>query len=134
MGLAFSLRAHRSIVHVRVAIVCAVTTVLAIGCGSSQSAKQSPFPRGPLANDVELLQGRTVFARNCATCHGASGGGAVGPKFTGGKLQHDFPGIAAQVAFVKRGRGIMPAWGSVLTAEQIRAVVRYEREILSERR
>ena len=104
---------------------------VSIACGGPSSAAGSPLPTGPLAHDTEILQGRTLFAANCASCHGSAGGGGLGPKFTDGKLQRDFPNIDAQISFVKHGRGIMPAWGPLLTEAQIHAVVRYEREVLS---
>jgi mono/diheme cytochrome c family protein len=114
-------------------VVASVLVALALtACGGSPSTAATPLPTGSLAHNTELLQGRTLFAANCASCHGTAGGGGLGPKFTGGRLQRDFPDIDAQIAFVKRGRGIMPAWGSVLSGAQIRAVVSYERDVLSD--
>ena len=113
----------------------AVTVLLgACGGGSgspSASGAQPPAPTGALAADKAVLAGRKVFASYCATCHGISGGGGVGPSFADGKLLRDFADVDAQVAFVKRGKGSMPSFGSVLSNAQIHAVVRYEREVLS---
>lgn len=96
----------------RIPLARAFVAFISIACGGSSGAAGSPAPTGALAHDTEVLQGRTLFAANSATCHGSAGGGGLGPKFTGGKLQRDFPKIDAQIAFVKRGRGIMPAWGT----------------------
>ncbi len=101
------------------------------GGGGSSSGAQPPAPTGALAHDAQVLAGRKVFAGTCATCHGISGGGGVGPSFADGKLLKDFPDPDAQVAFVKQGKDAMPAFAGVLTNAQIRAVVRYEREVLS---
>jgi mono/diheme cytochrome c family protein len=117
----------------RGAISIACLAVLAVACSGSPTSNASPLPTGALAHNAEILQGRTTFAANCATCHGTSGGGGIGPRFTGGKLQRDFPNIAAQIAFVDHGRGVMPAWKGALTTEEIHAVVSYEREVLSRR-
>jgi mono/diheme cytochrome c family protein len=78
-----------------------------------------------------VLAGRKVFGSDCATCHGISGGGGVGPSFADGKLLRDFADTNAQVAFVKQGKDAMPAFAGVLTNAQIHAVARYEREVLS---
>jgi mono/diheme cytochrome c family protein len=119
-------------------VVLAVTAsfalvVVACGGGSSSpdaGAAQSPMPRGALAEDAQVLEGRKVFAANCATCHGVSGGGGVGPSFNDGKLLRDFADAGAQEAFVKMGKGVMPSFSS-LGSKRIAAVVRYEREVLS---
>ena len=109
----------------------ALGAVMLITACSGGTTAGTPVPTGALAHDAEVLRGRTIFAEQCATCHGDAGGGGVGPSFHDEKLLNDFPTVAAQIAFVKRGRGIMPAWAGKLTEAQIRAVVRYEREVLS---
>ncbi len=117
-------------------LVAAVfVTVLISACGGSgggsSSAPQSPKPTGALAHDAELIHGRTVFQDNCAECHGFRGEGGLGPTFNDGKLLSDFPTVDAQVAFVEQGKGVMPSFRGTLSAGQIHAVVRYEREVLS---
>jgi len=125
--LAGAKHVHRALASALLA-ACAACTVSACGGGSSGS---SPMPTGAAAHDAELLDGRSVFAAHCATCHGTAGGGGLGPKFSDGRLLRDFPGIDAQIRFVEHGKGVMPAWQHLLSAAQIRAVVRYERELLS---
>lgn len=88
-------------------------------------------------------------AYSCARCHTAgwsfddpqiSGGGAMGPNLTNGAEPRQFPNVEDQVAFVKggsdtgkkygqqgQGSGKMPGFGTLLTDEQIRAIVAYER-------
>jgi mono/diheme cytochrome c family protein len=73
--------------------------------------------------------GATLFAANCASCHGADGGGGIGPQLAGGAVTHDFPNLDDQVAFVTDGRGGMPAFGGRLTPAQIRQVVEYTRTL-----
>ena len=98
-------------------------------CGGAKGS--APLPTGRAANDAALLRGRAVFTANCSTCHGISGGGGVGPSFHNGRLQHDFRTVDDQIAFVRKGRGLMPAWGGRLSSSDLNAVVRYEREVLS---
>ena len=94
--------------------------------------------------------GATVYeTAGCSACHGAGGaGGGSFPGFTGGALLATFPEgqCAAQVEWVNLGTNgwpdptyganrkpvggsgaVMPSWASVLTADEIRAVVVYER-------
>jgi mono/diheme cytochrome c family protein len=124
-------------VRIRVAIVAVAAAVLFLvaACGGGASggdgdSSQPPLPKGGLANDAQVLAGRKVFAAYCATCHGISGGGGVGPSFSDGKLLSDFPDPQAQVAFVSTGKGVMPSFSS-LGQHRLEAVVRYEREVLS---
>ena len=71
----------------------------------------------------DAAAGRSVFADNCATCHGSLGtGGNGGPDLT------SFPN-AKQVAVVTRqvtkGGGGMPAFQGTLTKKQIADVAAY---------
>ncbi len=88
-------------------------------------------------------------AFNCARCHtrgwsygqpGVPGQGAFGWNLTGGSENARFPNRGDQVEFVKtgseigvgyapqaQGTGRMPAFGNMLTDQQIRAIVEYVR-------
>jgi hypothetical protein len=104
---------------------------------------------GPLGNGVAVYS-------NCASCHGADGGGGVGYPFTGGEVLKTFPHIADQVRWVYYGtegynaadipvygietrdggahvtgeQGVMPAFGTQLSGADIVAVVCHERYTL----
>ena len=90
--------------------------------------------------------GSAVYGPKCASCHGADGGGGVGPGFTGGGPSATFPDPVDQVRWVilgsadpagaalytaagKTATGGMPAWGTngSLTPTEIVHVVMYER-------
>ncbi|MEM7273058.1 MAG: cytochrome c [Actinomycetota bacterium] len=81
-------------------------------------------------DDPVLIEGRDIYARVCASCHGPAGDGGVGLKLSDGAAVAAFPDIEDQIALVAEGRNNMPAYGDRLTPEQQRAVVRYIREIL----
>jgi mono/diheme cytochrome c family protein len=94
-----------------------------------------PFPMPP--SQETLDQGKEVYDRLCAACHGATlagdGPGAVGlPKpprnFTDCAALGTL-GLAAHHEVVVNGRPLngMPAWGGRLTDEEIWQVVMYER-------
>lgn len=101
--------------------------LLVVACGTTQG--QVP----EVANgDPVLLEGRDIYIRNCAQCHGAAGGGGRGARLNGGRVIERFPDQADQIAVVANGKGNMPAFGEKLNAEQIDAVVRFTREILSD--
>ena len=94
--------------------------------------------------------GAQVYTSACASCHGPSGGGGIGPKLSGGESALTFPNEEDHVTWVqdgsasKRGQpygdpnrpggpktassGNMPAFSGQLSEAQIRAVVLYERE------
>ncbi len=66
--------------------------------------------------------GKTVFAGNCAGCHGAEGQGGVGPKLAGdGKLVKDPVYVHTMIV---KGKGGMPAQ-SQLKENEVYAVANY---------
>jgi mono/diheme cytochrome c family protein len=73
--------------------------------------------------------GAKVFAANCASCHGADGGGGIGPQLAGGAAKKRFPNVDEQIAFVTKGSGGMPSFGGQLSPAQIRQVVEYTRTL-----
>ena len=104
--------------------------------------------RGGALSPIEL--GAQVYSSNCASCHGATGGGGIGPALAGGETLLTFPAEEDHVAWIQEGSGPvrgqgygdparpggqrmattgnMPGFSGTLTEEQIRAVVLYERE------
>jgi mono/diheme cytochrome c family protein len=90
-------------------------------------------------------------AYSCARCHTKgwsygdpqqSGGGAMGPNLTNGDTVRQFPVESDHVTFIEngsengkkygqqgQGSGRMPAFGQLLTTEQIEAIVEYERSL-----
>lgn len=81
--------------------------------------------------DPDLEAGRTTFINSCASCHGFAGGGGRGPKLSDGKVLENYPDIADQITIVADGKSSMPSFSGRLDAEQIEAVVRYTREVLT---
>ncbi len=97
---------------------------------------------GPLALGAETYTGA-----QCAGCHGAAGGGGVGPQLSAGEVLLTFPDWESQVAWVVNGspggntpygspdrpggqrlsRGGMPGYAASLTSEELLAVILYER-------
>lgn len=94
-----------------------------------------------------LGHGGEVYAERCASCHGPTGGGGVGPALAGGAVAETFPDRSEQLAWVYLGsdawpgstygatakpvQGGMPGFGDALTPYDLLSVIRYEREILS---
>lgn len=79
-----------------------------------------------VSDPAVLLQAKTVFATNCAACHGEDGGGVIGPNLTdnawihGGRPEDVYRTIEIGVS----AKG-MPAWHGVLSSSQIRGLVAY---------
>lgn len=106
----------------------------------------------PPREEPVLALGGEVYAQKCASCHGAGGGGGSGPAFSDGAVVSTFPDWADHIEWVVKGTegfeaegrdvygadntevggvGIMPAFGADLTAEELTAVIFYERIELS---
>lgn len=104
----------------------------------------------PAREEGVLFTGGQVYAANCASCHGAAGGGGVGPAFTNGAVISTFAQPESMVAWVGQGSSIfreagrttygdtekpiggnngslMPAFAERLTARELIAAVFYER-------
>lgn len=114
------------------------------------------FTLEPQASEgLVATEGAELYAANgCASCHGATGGGGVGPAFEGGSLIETFPDPLQQVEWVRLGSegwlaevgptygepgkpvlgfsgSPMPGFEGSMSPEEIALVVRYEREVLS---
>jgi mono/diheme cytochrome c family protein len=105
-----------------------------------------------IANKQEASIGAALFNVNCARCHTkawsfreaqAPGSGAMGPPLA--NVVRQFPKIDDQMAFVSDGKkfgekygtqgqasGRMPYFSGLLTPEQIRLIVEYERRLAGE--
>lgn len=113
-------------------------------------------PKEVKAKNLETygLDGPKLFDAFCSRCHTKGwsygepdvvGGGAFGPSLVDGAEVRQFPAIADHVDFIANGsefgkpygqRGVggnegggMPGFGQMLTAEQIQAIVDYERSL-----
>lgn len=97
--------------------IAAVAALLfTFDAASAQSAEDDP---------AQVEAGAAVFAANCASCHGADGeGSAVGRPLAGVATEND---RARHITTVTEGRNTMPAFGDVLTAEEIDSVVSFVR-------
>lgn len=98
-----------------------VAALLALASCSSEG------PATP--SDPVLAEGQDIYERQCATCHGVDGGGGLGSPLEGIEDRLD---LDAHIAVIVEGRPgtNMPAFEDRLTADQIEAVARYEREVL----
>ena len=100
-------------------VVATLVSLLFSGCAGDVALPEDA--------DAELRAGADVFRARCASCHGADGGGAIGPSLSEieTRLEDD-----AQRAVVVTGRNTMPSFGNTLSESDLDAVVRYVREIL----
>jgi mono/diheme cytochrome c family protein len=118
-----------------------------IELGARQAMAAEGISYGEALFNLELGSG----AYSCARCHtlgwsygdpGVAGQGAYGWNLTGGSTNSHFANRDEMVNFIKngsefgklygingQGSGRMPGFGSVLTDEQIRAVVEYVRSL-----
>jgi cytochrome c oxidase cbb3-type subunit 3 len=76
------------------------------------------------ANGAKLFVGY-----NCVDCHGADGSGAMGPSLADGRWHFGgSPGEVFESIYQGRPEG-MPAWGSVLSPDQVWTLVTYVRSL-----
>jgi cytochrome c oxidase cbb3-type subunit III len=87
----------------------------------------TPEALSALAKDKGTVeQGRQVFAQTCAACHGANGGGVVGPNLTDEFWIH---GAGSDQIYKTIRDGVpekgMPAWAAQLGPDRVQAVTAY---------
>lgn len=126
-------RSRARLVRRTVGAAAVALLLVAAGCGGDDDnggASSAPEPTGDQADDQGLLDGREVYASNCATCHGLEGDGGQGPKLSDGDIAERYPDIEEQIDVVTNGRNQMPAFGGDLSDTEIENVARYEREVL----
>ena len=82
------------------------------------------------AQEDLIAKGETIYANNCASCHMADGSGMEGtfPAITDSSAVTG--DIDAQIDEVFNGKGMMPAFGSMLSAVDFAAVIAYTRNDL----
>jgi len=110
---------------------CVVGAVAGAAVALALSACGGVAPEVAEGSDQALFDGRSVWTGQCASCHGASGGGGRGPQLSEGRVLGRFPEAADQEALILNGRGGMPSFAGRLSDEQITAVTRYTREVLT---
>ena len=109
-----------------------VAVVIAVSVLTSCAGESPEVPLGADGQvDAELTLGRDVYTRRCANCHGGSGGGGTGPAIGSGLVVEAYPEAADQRAVIADGQNGMPSFAGSLSSEEIDAVVRYTREVLS---
>lgn len=86
-------------------------------------AAEAEDQSGPQLDQL-VSQGRTVYATNCAACHGPAGQGAQGPGFVDNEAVGDAEYLARTII---HGFGYMPPFGDELNDGQIAAVASYLR-------
>ena len=77
-----------------------------------------------------VAQGKSVYEKNCSSCHGADGSGLPGvfPALKASKVV--IGDINKQAEVMMTGKGMMPAFGTMLSADEFAAVVTYTRNEL----
>lgn len=82
--------------------------------GKAEPLTQEPTASGPVVGVAK--RGGDIFANNCQACHGTGAGGGMGPKLAKNPiLKHE----DLFWETVLHGRGPMPAWGSILSQQDI---------------
>jgi len=79
------------------------------------------------SKDELIAKGEKIYANNCSSCHMPDGAGIPGtfPAITGSSVVNG--DINAQVNLVMNGKGMMPAFGQMLSAVDFAAVNTYIR-------
>ncbi len=75
---------------------------------------------------VSVQVGASVYAKNCAACHGAGGAGGIGPALAGNP-HVNITDPTKMLTTIVQGRSLMPSWRGQLSAGDIAAVATFVR-------
>lgn len=136
--------------------VLIAVALLSSACGSPETAESShpptmppvnvnvgPLPgivraeydvRNPYAgNQQALAEGRRYFTwYNCAGCHGDHGGGGMGPSLRDEQWLYGSSDPQIAKSIVDGRANGMPAWGVMLTEEQVWQITAYIKSMRTE--
>jgi len=95
---------------ITVALGSGLALALLAACAKNSNAEQSAGttasgPPGAGAALADVSRGQTIFAQNCASCHGAHAEGGIGPSLEGEKSRKD---DKAAIAWIKNPQPPMP--------------------------
>ena len=110
----------------RIVIGAEVLALLAIGIFVIMLFANEPGGGGKAAGGP----GAELYSSRCAGCHGATGGGGIGPKLSDGAVVEAYPDIADEIEVVAEGKGQMPSFEARgLSPREIEQVVEYTRTL-----
>ncbi len=97
------------------------------GNKSTTSNTTSPTTTGSMARSVaaggDASHGKTIFMQNCASCHGATANGGVGPALKNEKSRKN---LVQAIAWIKHPQPPMPKlYPSPLSDKDVRDVAAY---------
>ena len=102
------------------------TSALSAGAGSAPPEIENPYAEDPGA----LTQGRLLYASfNCAGCHGAAGGGGIGPPLADDDWIYGGSDANIYATIVQGRPNGMPAFGPALSGEAVWKLAAYVRSL-----
>jgi len=111
---------------VGVAAAAFVVMLFALGDRGPSPDSSEYASSGPYSDDAPAgPDGREIYSRRCASCHGPGGEGVTGPALT--DIAEKYPDVAVQEALVAGGRNSMPAFAARISPAEITAVVEFTR-------
>ncbi len=105
-------------------VVAAGTTLGPGGAGTTAAGGAGSTAAAATTAAASDIDGQALYEDQCASCHGKTGGGGIGPSLEG--IQDRFS-EAEEADIITNGQGSMPAFGGDLSDEEIAAIVAYTR-------
>ncbi|GAB3823516.1 SirB2 family protein [Pontibacter rugosus] len=90
-----------------------------MGFSKSEGAQQEIIAS---LGDAQLANGKAIYTQLCVTCHGTDGAKGLGGA---ANLQVSNLSLNNRVNVIENGRGLMPAFSSQLTDEEVQALAAY---------
>ena len=86
-------------------------------------------PAAGRSEEEQAAEAAKLYAQNCSSCHGAEGGGGIGPSLKDAKYKYGRE-LSAVVKSIRDGRpGGMPGFGNQFSDAQIEALAKYVIEL-----
>ena len=81
-----------------------------------------------IEGDLPMTDGPAIYQENCSVCHGTNGEGGSGKALTSDHI-NEMTDAQLFMSIYNGIGGVMPAFQSTLTSEEITALVEYIREL-----
>ena len=109
--------------------VCGITILSACSGNKAATSTSTGPPNASVSGGMkqtaggDAAHGRAIFMQNCASCHGATATGGVGPSLRNEKSRKDF---AETIGWIKNPQPPMPKlYPSPLSLKEVRDVAAY---------
>ncbi len=106
-------------------LLLVAASVIALA-GAAEAPRKNPYT----GNEEAIAEGAKLYKRlNCYACHGAAGGGGMGPSINDDRWEQGDGGDESLLKQLMEGRAAMPAFAEIIDEDQAWKVIAFVRTL-----